>query len=85
MKRKQEKRSEQGFRAYEVLEKNSYRYSIFPSDGDPFKVIAEEQERNHNLYMVEVRNGERTVAVPPRQVTREADEFDFEYDEEEYQ
>lgn len=71
------------FRAYEVFDGPIYRFSFFPSDGNPFELLEQEQQRNPNLRMIEVMNGTRRQVAGPLEITPMEQEFD--YSEEEYE
>ena len=70
------------FRTYEVFDGKIYRFSFFPSDGNPFELLEQEQHRNPNLRMIEVTNGVRREVAGPLEIAPM--EQDFDYSEEEY-
>lgn len=53
------------FKAYEIWEQNRYLYSVFPSDGNPFTVLEDEQKRHPRAQLVELENGVRTTVGQP--------------------
>lgn len=84
MKRNETKSVGEVFRAYEVFDGKTYRFSFFPGDGNPFELLEQEQQRNPNLRMIEVTNGVRMEVAGPLEITPMAEEFDYSDEDDEY-
>lgn len=72
------------FRSYEVFDGKIYRFSIFPSDGNPFELLEQEQQRNPNLRMIEVCEGVRREVAGPLEIVPMEQDFDYSDEDDEY-